>query len=307
MIKLVILYSISLLYSLLINAQDVKIGDQVWMSKNLDVSTFRNGDTIAEVKSKEEWIIAGENKQPAWCYFQFTTNDSSKGKIYNWYAVYDPRGLAPIGYRIPTEKEWESVFDYYDAIQHVGRIDHKGKTRDLFYRPNNKKTTLNLSLPKGYSYYNGSFNIEVGKGFWIVDNPIQSKKVGEGDSTKGTGTGLNLHTMGKPRVTISPIPNWYNDDYQIMNIPLVPPSKRPSISLETRNDSDTLAIRLQNNERGTGINFNKNGLATKDSSLITQKNSSSISIKEQKIDYKKDTNNRISTTQYGLSIRCIKE
>ena len=50
-------------------AQNVTIGTQVWMTKNLNVSTFRNGDPIPVAKSDEEWIRAAENEQPAWCYY----------------------------------------------------------------------------------------------------------------------------------------------------------------------------------------------------------------------------------------------
>ena len=57
-------------------SQDIKIGAQVWMTRNLDVSTFRNGDTIFEAKSKEDWVKAGESKRPAFCYFRF--NSKSK-------------------------------------------------------------------------------------------------------------------------------------------------------------------------------------------------------------------------------------
>ena len=44
---------------------EVKIGNQIWTTKNLDVSTFRNGEAIPEAKSKEEWAKAGENKTAA--------------------------------------------------------------------------------------------------------------------------------------------------------------------------------------------------------------------------------------------------
>jgi uncharacterized protein (TIGR02145 family) len=94
------------------NAQTVTIGSQVWMTKNLDVSTFRNGDPIPEAKTDEEWKKAGENKQPAWCYYD---NDPANGekycKLYNWYAVNDPRGLAPVGYHIPSDAEWTILLD----------------------------------------------------------------------------------------------------------------------------------------------------------------------------------------------------
>ena len=44
---------------------EIKIGNQIWMSRNLDVVTFRNGDTIPEAKTKAEWLKAGGKRQPA--------------------------------------------------------------------------------------------------------------------------------------------------------------------------------------------------------------------------------------------------
>ena len=58
---------------------EVKIGTQIWTTKNLEVSTFRNGEAIPEAKSKDEWEKASNNKQPAWCYYN---NDSKNGKVY---------------------------------------------------------------------------------------------------------------------------------------------------------------------------------------------------------------------------------
>jgi uncharacterized protein (TIGR02145 family) len=63
----------------------IKIGNQTWMLKNLDVDTFRNGDAIPEVKTEEEWIRAGKKKQPSWCYYDNDpTNGEKHGKLYNW-------------------------------------------------------------------------------------------------------------------------------------------------------------------------------------------------------------------------------
>jgi len=83
---------------------EVAIGNQVWTSKNLDVVTYRNGDSIPQVQDIEAWrdLTTG-----AWCYYENNTANGTKyGKLYNWYAVNDPRGLAPKGYHIPTDKEW---------------------------------------------------------------------------------------------------------------------------------------------------------------------------------------------------------
>ena len=92
---------------------EVTIGKQVWMTENLNVDKFRNGDPIPEAKTDKEWSKAGKNGQPAWCYYN---NDSSNGnrygKLYNWFAKNDPRGLAPEGWKIPTDEDWRRLTDF---------------------------------------------------------------------------------------------------------------------------------------------------------------------------------------------------
>lgn len=91
----------------------VTIGTQVWMKENLNVSTFRNGDPIPEAKTDEEWKRAGEEGKPAWCYYDNDPKNGTKyGKLYNWYAVNDARGLAPSGYHVPTDEEWRVLIDF---------------------------------------------------------------------------------------------------------------------------------------------------------------------------------------------------
>jgi uncharacterized protein (TIGR02145 family) len=82
------------------------------MAENLNVSTFRNGDPITETKTQEEWEKAGKEGKPAWCYYDNDPKNGAKyGKLYNWYAVNDPRGLAPAGWHIPTDTEWITLGD----------------------------------------------------------------------------------------------------------------------------------------------------------------------------------------------------
>jgi uncharacterized protein (TIGR02145 family) len=112
-IKTVISLFTAVLFTQLNYSQTVTIGTQVWMTKNLDIDKFRNGDPIPEAKTEEEWKIAGENHQPAWCYYNNNPLNGEKfGKLYNWYAVNDPRGLAPLGYHIPTELEFFNLINY---------------------------------------------------------------------------------------------------------------------------------------------------------------------------------------------------
>lgn len=83
----------------------VYIGNQIWTKSNLNVSRYRNGDVIPQVTDPTQWnnLTTG-----AWCYYN---NDPANGliygKLYNWYAVNDPRGLAPVGYHIPSTNEWD--------------------------------------------------------------------------------------------------------------------------------------------------------------------------------------------------------
>jgi uncharacterized protein (TIGR02145 family) len=88
----------------------IQIGKQLWMGQNLNEGRFRNGDSIPEAKSAEEWINAGNAGKPAWCYYENSTQNGSKyGKLYNWFAINDPRGLAPEGWHVPTDDEWRQV------------------------------------------------------------------------------------------------------------------------------------------------------------------------------------------------------
>ena len=107
----------------------VTIGTQVWMTKNLDVSTFRNGEIIPEAKTSEEWEAAGKNKQPVWCYYNNNPqNGTIYGKLYNYYAVKDSRGLAPTGWHISTHEEWTLLFHFLG----VGKNDKTIKMSPLY-------------------------------------------------------------------------------------------------------------------------------------------------------------------------------
>ncbi len=86
-----------------ITNSEVRIGTQIWMTKNVNVSRYRNGDPIPQVTDATQWANLTTG---AWCYYN---NDSANGvvygKLYNWYAAMDPRGLAPQGWHVPTNGE----------------------------------------------------------------------------------------------------------------------------------------------------------------------------------------------------------
>jgi uncharacterized protein (TIGR02145 family) len=103
--------------------KSVKIGDQIWMVENLNVDHYRNGDAIPEVK---EFVVWKYLRFGAWCKNSDDPENGKKyGKFYNWYAVNDPRGLAPQGWHIPTMVEFETlvkvVNDEANALKAVGQ------------------------------------------------------------------------------------------------------------------------------------------------------------------------------------------
>jgi uncharacterized protein (TIGR02145 family) len=98
-----------------------KVDGKYWNTKNLNVSYFRNGDSIPEARTAEEWVQYGKEGKPAWCYYNndpvFYSLEASRqplsgmvpGKMYNAFAVLDPRGIAPKGWHVATVEEWESL------------------------------------------------------------------------------------------------------------------------------------------------------------------------------------------------------
>ncbi len=166
------------------NSKEVKIGNQVWMLENLDVENFLNGDLIPQAKTAEEWENAGKNNEPAWCYYDNDGSNGAKyGKLYNWYAVNDPRGLAPEGYHIPSNTE---LTELTDSLGHENVAGTKMKSTSGWYESANGNNSSGFSaLPGGYRYINGSFS-DLGKvGNWWSSS--------EGDMSNAISRFLNYY------------------------------------------------------------------------------------------------------------------
>ncbi len=118
----------------------IDIGDypsQVWMTKNLNVSTFRNGEAIPHALTLGDWLDAGNERKPAWSYYgNEPSNGEIYGKLYNWYAVNDPRGLCPQGWRIPTKDDYELL------ITSDGGMEHPYDYEDLIYGGHQQRMML---------------------------------------------------------------------------------------------------------------------------------------------------------------------
>ena len=134
----------------------VVIGNQVWMAENLNVVRYRNGDTIPQVKDSADWAVL---KTGAWCYYENSTkNGKVYGKLYNWYAVNDPRGLAPKGWHIPTDADWKKIDETFGGHEVAGG---KMKSTELWTPPNTgaSNSTGFSSLPAGIRRFSGEFDL----------------------------------------------------------------------------------------------------------------------------------------------------
>jgi len=139
-----------------VNIETVKIGDQVWAKENLNVDHFRNGDEILQAQTEEEWNRAGEMGRAAWCYFDNDSLNGKKyGKLYNYYAVTDERGLAPAGTHIATDEEWTKLSNFLggDDIAGIKLKASKGWAG----KGNGDNSSGFSAMPGGYRYFGGIF------------------------------------------------------------------------------------------------------------------------------------------------------
>ena len=225
----------------IISLPTASIGTQDWTTQNLDVTTYRNGDTIPQVTDTTAWGLLTTG---AWCYYNNdATSGSVYGKLYNWYAVNDPRGLAPEGYHIPTTEEW---FALTSSLGGVGVAGGKMKsTSSLWQSPNVGATNSSnfTGLPGGQRSGVGLFSgINVNGNWWSSTNTATTtgqafRITGSTDNVSAlTGTsapkdaGFSIRLLADPNTT--PVPPTSYDNYQkevqkriYHNLPLLLKSK----------------------------------------------------------------------------------
>lgn len=150
-------------------SETIKIQNQVWTTINLDVSFFQNGDPIMEAKTPEEWNEASEKRIPAWCILDNDADNAVKfGKLYNFYAVSDERGLAPNGYVIPNLKEWKKLIKFLEGAEIAGK-----KLKSINHWNVGGDDTVGFNaLPANFRYPWGDFGTIFGAelcSFWSSD------------------------------------------------------------------------------------------------------------------------------------------
>jgi uncharacterized protein (TIGR02145 family) len=144
----------------------IKIGNQTWMKVNLSTSRYRNGDPIPKVTDPDKWAALTTG---AYCYYN---NDSATyaatyGKLYNWYAVNDPRGLAPKGWHIPSDEEWSQLINFAGGEVEAGnKLKESGNRHFKLYNTTATNSSGFTGLPGGSRFYLGTFDHVGEKGMW---------------------------------------------------------------------------------------------------------------------------------------------
>jgi uncharacterized protein (TIGR02145 family) len=154
-----------------------KVGSQIWMINNLDVKVFRNGDSIKHARTENEWLECAKKQVPAWCYFN---NNEVLGKrfgmLYNWYAVNDPRGLAPKGYKIPNEDDWNKLIQQFGGESVAAPKMRYGKLWGDSLLVTSRKGNFG-ALPSGWRKYTNEKTEFINNGAYWWSSSSQTPKI----------------------------------------------------------------------------------------------------------------------------------
>lgn len=163
----------------------IQIGDQLWMAENLKVTKYRNGDAIPNVTNFQDWedLLSG-------AFLNYNNDESyisTHGRLYNWYVIGDPRGVAPEGWHVPSDDEWKELEMYLGMSQAdadsetsrlTGKVGQKLKSASEWYNGWNNDENADpeiigtnesgfSALPSGYTGSEGiTFDTGIGVIFW---------------------------------------------------------------------------------------------------------------------------------------------
>lgn len=148
---------------------EIVIGNQTWLNRNLATTKYQNGDNISNITDKDTWA---NYKLGAYCSYNNSTSYSDiYGMLYNGYAVSDPRKIAPLGYRVATQYDWQELINYLGGSMSNDSIAG-GKMKESGYLhwmlPNTGATNSSgfTSLPAGWLDENGFDYVGEGTIWW---------------------------------------------------------------------------------------------------------------------------------------------
>jgi uncharacterized protein (TIGR02145 family) len=152
----------------------IVIGTQEWLAENLRTTSYANGDPIPNVTDDDQWV---ELTTAAWAHRDNNASyENPLGKLYNWYAVADPRNVCPTNWHVPTDAEWNTLVNYLDPNngnngEYSETAGGKMKSTGTQYWPAANEGATNESgfsgLPNGFRSGGSGFFFAIGDfGFW---------------------------------------------------------------------------------------------------------------------------------------------
>jgi PelA/Pel-15E family pectate lyase len=172
-----------------------KIGSQEWMGANLKVTKYSNGEPIPSVTDDDQW---SDLTTGAWSvYRNIPSFDNPYGKLYNWYAVTDSRGICPKGWHMATDKDWDKLSNELGGKTAAGSI----KVLGIWDPPNGGAANSNgfAALGGGLRNFYGMFKTLGTFGYYWTSTPANrgtawfrkldtyDAKLGRDDAMKETG------------------------------------------------------------------------------------------------------------------------
>lgn len=146
----------------------VQIKDQCWFAENLRVESYANGDSIPSDLTGSEWTSTREGALTH--YNLDAENLDIYGRLYNWFAVSDARGLCPTGWHVPTEADWQELVDSFLRGTTAGQGLKASEKDDPAWNGNNRSGFS--GLPGGWRYSAvGNYGMEGSKGYWWSTTP----------------------------------------------------------------------------------------------------------------------------------------
>jgi len=154
----------------------ISICNKIWMAKNLNVSKYKNGELIPQVTDPTQWknLTSG-----AWCYYNNDpVNGVVYGKLYNWFAVNDPRGLAPVGWHILSNDDRIALVNCLGGGNIAGgKMKEAGTTH--WISPNSDATNSSsfTGLPGGYRSGIGT-SLDIGQHTYWWSSTLTDTSIG---------------------------------------------------------------------------------------------------------------------------------
>ena len=146
----------------------VAIGSQCWFAENLRTEHYANGDAIPGNLSDSQWTSTSSGAQAI--YDNDDANLATYGRLYNWYAVDDSRGLCPSGWHVPMDDEWTLLTDELGGSSVAGAAMKSSPSDSPSWDGTN--TSGFSALPGGWRDSNDGTFSDVGDyGYWWSASP----------------------------------------------------------------------------------------------------------------------------------------